>query len=112
MAFDAILAERLRELLEPTGPVREIKMFGGLCFTRQGNMVCGLMKGDGLILRLAQDEVEALVAEGRAAPFEPMKGKPAKGMAVIENAAELDDEPLAAWIDRAVAFVRTLPPKS
>jgi hypothetical protein len=111
VAFDPVLAERMREILEPVGPTREIKMFGGLCFTYQGNMVCGLMNGDSLILRLAAEEVASLIAQSRARTFEPMKGKPAKGMAVIDAAAELDDEPLQAWVDEAVAFVRTLPPK-
>jgi hypothetical protein len=40
-----------------------------------------------------------------------MKGRAARGLAYVENAAELDDEPLQAWLERAVAFVDTLPPK-
>ena len=49
MAYDEQLAERVRELLMPDDDrVRELKMFGGLCFTLAGNMAVGL-HGDRLI---------------------------------------------------------------
>jgi hypothetical protein len=35
------LAERIRAVLAGTGSVREVRMFGGLCFMLNGNMVAG-----------------------------------------------------------------------
>ena len=39
------------------------------------------------------------------------KGKAATGMAVIDEAAAIDDEPLRDWLMQAAAFVQTLPIK-
>lgn len=111
MAFDQVLAERICEALAGIGPVREIKMFGGLGVMYRGHMICGLMRHDGLILRLGQEGTAAAIASGQARPFEPMKGKAATGMAVIDEALAMDDEPLREWLMQAAAFVRTLPVK-
>jgi len=40
MALDEDLAERMRAILAGTGAVREVRMFGGLCFMLNGNMGC------------------------------------------------------------------------
>ena len=111
MAFDQVLAERIREVLADVGPMREIKMFGGLGVMYRGHMICGLMRHDGLILRLGPEGTAAAIASGQARTFEPMKGKAATGMAVIDEAAAMDDEPLRDWLLRAAAFVETLPVK-
>ncbi|HWZ69761.1 MAG TPA: hypothetical protein VNW89_18200, partial [Stellaceae bacterium] len=37
--LDENLAERIRAVLAGTGSVREVRMFGGLCFMLNGNMV-------------------------------------------------------------------------
>ena len=44
MAVDEDLAERMRVALAGTGAVREVRMFGGLCFMLNGNMVAGTSK--------------------------------------------------------------------
>jgi hypothetical protein len=44
MAPDEDLAERMRTVLAGTGAVREVRMFGGLCFILNGNMVAGTSK--------------------------------------------------------------------
>ena len=111
MAFDQVLAERIREVLADVGPTREIKMFGGLGVMYRGHMICGLMRDDGLILRLGPEGTAAVIASGQARPFMPMKGKAATGMAVVEDAAAMDDEPLRDWLLQAAAFVETLPVK-
>ena len=51
MAIDADLAERMRTVLAGTGAVREVRMFGGLCFMLNGNMVAGTSKR-GLLVRI------------------------------------------------------------
>ena len=111
MAFDRVLADRIREVLAEVGPTSEIKMFGGLGVMYRGHMICGLMRDDGLILRLGPEGTAAAIAAGEARTFEPMKGKAATGMAVIDEAAAIDDEPLRDWLMQAAAFVQTLPIK-
>ncbi|HVH77675.1 MAG TPA: hypothetical protein VM755_22390 [Stellaceae bacterium] len=41
MAVNDDLAARMRAILGAAGAVREVKMFGGLCFMLNGNMVVG-----------------------------------------------------------------------
>ena len=44
MALDEDLADRMRVVLAGTGAVREVRMFGGLCFMLNGYMVAGTSK--------------------------------------------------------------------
>ena len=110
MAFDAVLADRLRELVAPLGPIREVKMFGGLAFMFQGHM-CIWVRGDEIYVRLGKDGVAQAIAAGEAQPFHPTGGKQAFGLATVPDAASLDDADLEAWVERSARFVRTLPPK-
>ena len=111
MSFDPVLADRLRELLAPVGPVREVKMFGGLAFMLHGHMACCVWN-EGVLVRLGAVGVGAAVAAGQAEPFRPTGKQTALGLALVPEASALDDDDLQAWVDRAVAFVRTLPPKA
>ena len=51
MAVNEDLAARMRVALAGTGTVREVRMFGGLCFMLNGNMVAGTSKR-GLLVRV------------------------------------------------------------
>lgn len=42
MAYSEALATRLRAALATTPDIVEKKMFGGICFMRSGNLVCGV----------------------------------------------------------------------
>src|ERR1700738_3287404 len=54
MALDEDLADRMRAVLAGTGTVREVRMFGGLCFMLNGNMVSGTSRR-GLLVRVGKD---------------------------------------------------------
>ena len=54
MALDEDLAARMRAVLTGAGAVREVRMFGGLCFMLDGNMVAGTSKR-GLLVRVGTD---------------------------------------------------------
>jgi TfoX/Sxy family transcriptional regulator of competence genes len=110
MAFDSVLADRLRDLLAPAGPVRELRMFGGLAFMLHGHMACCVW-GEGVLVRLGAEGVARAVAAGEADAFRPSGKQTALGLALVADAVCLDDDDLQAWVDRAVAWVRTLPPK-
>ena len=109
MAFDDDLAQRMRAVLAATGTVREVRMFGGLCFMLNGNMVAGVSK-HGLLVRVGKEQhADALKLPG-AKPME-MTGRPMEGYIFVDPAPG-DDQALRDWLDRGVAFVKTLPPKS
>ncbi|RLT34891.1 MAG: TfoX family protein [Chloroflexi bacterium] len=110
MAYDEQLAERVRELLMPDADrVRELKMFGGLCFTLAGNMAVGL-HGDRLIVRVDPSAADALLAKPHVAPFD-LTGRPMRGWLFIYLDGLKTKRALAGWVDRGCAYAASLPPK-
>lgn len=109
MAYDAGLAQRVREILEEEPGFDEKKMFGGLCFLLFGNMVCGIIKDD-LIVRVGADQYQAMLMVPHTRRFE-ITGRPLTGWVMVLGRALDDDDELSLWLKRAVSFVRTLPPK-
>ena len=66
MAYDEGLAELLRGDVAELGAIAEKKMFGGLCFMLNGNMLCGVHKG-GAMFRVGKDNAaEAWRSRARA----------------------------------------------
>ena len=53
MAYDAELADRVRELIASERGVEEKKMFGGLAFLINGNMSVAVSSKGGLMVRTA-----------------------------------------------------------
>ena len=86
------------------------KMFGYPAAFIGGNLVTSLYQ-DRWVVRLPDDERERLLDEDGAGPFEPMPGRPMKGFAMLPPSAATDAEAAASWVERAVAYGRTLPPK-
>lgn len=109
MAFDAALADRVRRLLGNPDRIAERKMFGGLCFLLDGNMVVGVEK-DRLMVRIGKAAYDAALAEPHARPMD-FTGRPMAGYVFVAAAGLANDHILAGWIDRACAFVATLPAK-
>jgi TfoX/Sxy family transcriptional regulator of competence genes len=108
MAYDEVLAERLRVTLGDSTGIAEKKMFGGLCFLEHGNMIVGVM-GDDLIVRVgAVNKSAALEREG-VGEFD-FTGRPMKGFVVV-GGEYLDDDALASWLATAREFAGSLPPK-
>ena len=108
MAFDEGLAQRLRERLGAER-VAERKMFGGLAFLVDGNMCVGVM-GEELIARVGPDVTDAALRRPGAHLFD-FSSRPMKGWLQVEPAALEDDDALDAWVEDALGYVRTLPPK-
>ena len=109
MAFDESLAARIREVLARRRGVEEKKMFGCVCFLLNGNALAGVWK-DRLIARLGPDEGEAAMREPHVRQFD-ITGKPMRNWVAVEPEGVEGDDQLEAWIERATAFVRTLPKK-
>jgi hypothetical protein len=109
MPYDKGLAQRVRELLEEEPGFDEKKMFGGICFLLFGNMVCGIIKDD-LIVRVGADRYAETMKIPHTRKFD-LTGRTLKGWVMILATALDSDEELNDWVQKAVSFVRTLPPK-
>ena len=109
MAYDSGLGDRIRETLGPRAAFTERAMFGGLAFMVGGHMTCGVI-GDDLVLRLGQDGAEDALDRDGVRPMD-FTGRPMKGYVYVAPAAVPDDGALGDWLDRALAFVATLPAK-
>src|SRR5579864_3134416 len=110
MAFIEALAERIRQALARRKNVEEQKMFGGVGFLLNGNMLVGVWK-DSLIVRLGPDQAEEALLEPHVEEFD-ITGRPMKGWVLVEPEGVIGDDQLSAWIQRALKFVGSLPAKS
>ena len=109
MAYNEALAERVRKILGRRAGLREIRMFGGLCFTLRGNMACGVL-GEDLVVRLDPEAWEAALRRPHVRPMD-FTGKPLQGFVYVGKQATGTPAGLKAWIDRAARFAESLPPK-
>ncbi len=110
MAYDEQLAARIRELVGAEPRLTEKKMFGGLAFLIGGNMAVAASGQGGLLLRCDPAETESLRAKPGAEPF-VMRGKQMDGWLRIAPEAVQRRTQLERWVERGVAYARTLPPK-
>ena len=109
MAYDEGLAERVCEQLLDVGFVTEKKMFGGLVFMVNGNMLCGVM-AENLMVRVGPHAHEAALAQPHARPMDFTKKKMTGFIYVAPDGLEADED-LAAWLNRGLDFAGRLPPK-
>jgi TfoX/Sxy family transcriptional regulator of competence genes len=108
MAYDAVLAQRVRDRMTDEPALSEKKMFGGLAFLTAGNMTVGV-HGDDLIARIDPQTTDAALAEPGVRPFD-MTGRPMRGWVLVAGDG-LTDQELERWIVRACSYAGTLPPK-
>jgi TfoX/Sxy family transcriptional regulator of competence genes len=109
MAFSEALAERIRQRLSRRKNIVERKMFGGVGFLLNGNLLVGVWK-DSLIVRLGFDNYDDALREPHVREFD-ITGRAMMGWVLIEPAGVESDDQLAGWIERALKFVKALPAK-
>lgn len=110
MAYDETLVERIRACAGPQQPVSEMRMFGGLAFLVDGNMAVAASGQGGLMVRVDPLETDRLIASTAATAFE-MRGRPMAGWLRVAHADVERDAELAPWVQRGIAYARSLPPK-
>ncbi len=109
MAYDEGLAQILRDDLATLAGVTEKKMFGGLCFLLNGNMLCGVHRGGGMF-RVGKDhEAQALANDG-VGPMQ-FTGRKMGGMVDVSDDVFEDDTRRRQLLDLALDFVGSLPAK-
>ena len=109
MAYNEKLDGRIQGIVSSWKNTDHNKMFGGVCYLLNRNMVSGVYK-DFLILRLGDAEAQKALALPYVKPFD-VTGRPMKGWVMVEPEGCASDEALSEWLERARAFVQQLPPK-
>jgi TfoX/Sxy family transcriptional regulator of competence genes len=109
MSTDQELVPRMRALLAGAGDISEMKMFGGIAFMLNGNMMASSSKR-GLMLRVGKDQAPHALTHTGTRQIE-MRGRPMEGYIRVDPAG-LDDNSLREWLELATSFVKTLPAKT
>ena len=110
MAYDEALAERIRSLVSSEPRMTEKKMFGGLSFLVGGNMAVAASGQGGLLVRVDPAETDALL-ETTPATLMEMGGRSMAGWLRVTSEHVDTDGALAEWVERGVAYARSLPTK-
>ena len=109
MAYSEDNAGILRDALATLEGVQEKRMFGGLCFMLNGNMLCGVHQVGGMVRVGKDNEAAAVNLKG----VEPLSftGRKMGGMVDINDEVFADEARLRAVLSLAREFVAALPPK-
>ncbi|WP_119304457.1 TfoX/Sxy family protein [Dongia deserti] len=102
------LAGRIRAVIPAMGR-SERRMFGGVCFMLNGNMVAGTFR-DELLVRVGKERNAEALKQPGARPME-MRGRPLDGYVMVKPAS-LNDGALKDWIRLAMNHTSSLPAKS
>lgn len=109
MAFDAALADRVRQVLAGRTGVSERRMFGGLAFLVDGKMFMGVRDASLMARVGAQRHEDALAMP--AVRVMDFTGRPMKGYVYIDPPAIANDEDLKAWVMWCFQHAAGLPAK-
>ncbi len=102
------LAARVRAALTGAGAVREVRMFGGIGFMLNGNLIAGASQR-GLLLRVGKDRQAQALGRPGARPM-LMRGRAMQGYVYVDPPA-LNERTVRSWLRLALPYVQTLPPK-
>lgn len=109
-ALAATLRARLAVALKPPAvPLAEKRMFGGICFLLNGNMLCGAGKNGYMIRTDRADAAKAEALPGGRPVV--MKGRAMAGFYWVDPAA-CDTKALGRWLALAAGYVGALPAKA
>jgi hypothetical protein len=86
-------------------------MFGGLAYMMNGH-ICFALWDDYLVIRIGNESAGKLVETDPHARLFDLNSKTMKGWVMIATDALGEDEDLQNYIDMAMLFTCTLPPKT
>ena len=110
MAYDNLLAGRIRRRLAERTDVVEKAMFGGVTFMVAGNMCCGVNRND-LIIRLDAGTTVQQLDSPHARAWDFMK-RPMPGMFAMRSVDCTTQEMVDHWVGLALEHALSLPPKA
>ncbi len=100
-----LAASCIRVALGVEAPVREVKMFGALCFMVAEKLTIGVMSDGALLVRANPARSDELLAMDGAAQAEMGHGRSmGKSWVRVEASAVQMQEPLAFWVDVALEY--------
>lgn len=107
MAYDEQHAQIFREALRKLDGITEKKMFGGLCFLLNGNMLCGVHRDGGMARVGKEFEATALELDG----VDPLSftGRRMGGLVELTEAALKNRKTRDIVLSLAEEFVGALP---
>jgi len=104
MSYEEKLAFRVSESLEGIKGITKKKMFGGLCFLLNGNMLYGIAKGK-LVARIGPETYESSLKQKYARPMD-FTGKPLRGMVYVLPDGIKTKSSLKKWMDKSLDFAK------
>lgn len=109
MAFDEILAARVRSRIGDHPALTEREMFGGIAFMIGGNMAVGV-HGEDLMVRVGKAGHDAAVARPGASIMN-FTSRPMVGWITVTRTGFATDADLDTWVDLGVDHAGSLPAK-
>ncbi|WP_426563416.1 TfoX/Sxy family protein [Angustibacter sp. McL0619] len=110
MAYDRVLAQRIRDATAGEPGLSEKAMFGGLAFLVRGNMAVAASGQGGVLLRIDPADAESLTSQPHVERFE-MRGRAMNGWLAVHPEALQTDAELQAFVDVGLSYARSLPAK-
>lgn len=109
MSYNLGLEKSLDQILLKNRNFFKKKMFGGLAYFFNGNVVCGIYH-DELILRLSHDHAEQMLSIIGIRAFD-VTGRKMKGWVMVSPEALNSVMSLKEFTRMSIDFVKLLPPK-
>ena len=107
MAPDPELADRIRGVLGGRPGIEEKRMVGGLSFSVDGRMCCGV-SGRALMVRVGADARDAVLRLPGVRPM-VLGAKVVTGFVLVDPEAVATDRDLEAWVKRGLDVASALP---
>ena len=107
--YDPGLAARLDEIMAGMLDMEVTRMFGGYGFLMNGHMCVGIWN-DRLVIRIGVDGWNSICAQPHVGPMD-LTGKVMKRWAMVHPEGLSEDAELRRYVDMAIMFCATLPPK-
>jgi len=102
MAYDEILANRVREILSPLRKVEEKKMMGGFTFMVNDKMCVGILK-DNLMVRIDPDIYEKVLEREDCREMD-FTGRPMRGFVFVDPEGTKTKKDLNYWLGLALEY--------
>lgn len=110
MGFDEKLAKKVEVSLKGKRGITNKKMFGGLCFLHNGNMLRGVDNKSRLMVRVGPEQHEKIMKLKHAKKMD-FTGKALKGMIYVGAEGTKTTRDITRWVDMGLNFTKTLPKK-
>jgi len=110
MAYDEVIATRIRDMIGPDPELTEKKMFGGLAFLICGHMAISASGQGGVLVHCGAEQSGDLVAT-TPATVAVMRGQEMPGWLRVSADDLASDDELSRWVDIGMGHARSLPPK-